>query len=35
VNAKDWLELPGGDSEQPISKHEPEQITGWLVAQFK
>ncbi len=32
VNSEDWLELPGGNSDQPISKTEREQIADWLNA---
>jgi hypothetical protein len=34
VDSKDWLELPGADPEQPISRSEREQISDWLKQKF-
>jgi len=34
VDSKDWLELPGDDPAEPISRAEREQIAEWLKRKF-
>jgi hypothetical protein len=34
VDSTDWLELPGDDPGQPISRAERERIADWLKTKF-
>ena len=34
IGSADWLEMPGSNPNQPISRAEREQIATWLTAKF-